>query len=154
MTILKFILINSPIYIRSIYKFILTNKTNNSNESRIRKANVNFIRNLNATVQYLALGGGWPWTLQSRPISKFTLRISKESLVSPAKAGALLPTGSKQHRNSITWIQWLGTERHEERFSRDEEQLVRRKAISSTKERTNYRIKIIIELSYLNVGTG
>lgn len=47
------------------------------------------------------MGGGWPWALHGRLISAFAFRANREIFASPAKAGALLPTGSKEYRLAI-----------------------------------------------------
>lgn len=45
---------------------------------------------------YLYTGVGCPWALQGRLTSVFARRPNRESFGSPAKAGALLPTGSNK----------------------------------------------------------
>jgi len=49
-------------------------------------------------MSYLDTGGGWPWALHGRLTSAFAFRANKDIFASPAKAGALLPTGSKEYR--------------------------------------------------------
>lgn len=53
-------------------------------------------------MSYLDTGGGWPWALHGRLTSAFAFRANKDIFASPAKAGALLPTGSKEYRLAIT----------------------------------------------------
>lgn len=53
-------------------------------------------------MSYLDTGGGWPWALHGRLISAFAFRANRDIFASPAKAGALLPTGSKEYRLAIT----------------------------------------------------
>ena len=53
-------------------------------------------------MSYLDTGGGWPWALHGRLTSAFVFRANKDIFASPAKAGALLPTGSKEYRLAIT----------------------------------------------------
>lgn len=51
---------------------------------------------------YLDTGAGWPWALHGRLTSALAFRANRDIFASPAKAGALLPTGSKGHRLAIT----------------------------------------------------
>lgn len=53
-------------------------------------------------MSYLDTGGGWPWALHGRLISAFAFRANRDIFASPAKAGALLPTGSEEYRLAIT----------------------------------------------------
>ena len=45
--------------------------------------------------KYLITGTGWACALHGRAISALVFRIKRFMVASPAKAGALLPTGSK-----------------------------------------------------------
>lgn len=53
-------------------------------------------------MSYLVTGGGWPCALHGRLTSVFAFRANRDIFASPAKAGALLPTGSKEYRLAIT----------------------------------------------------
>lgn len=53
-------------------------------------------------MSYLVTGGGWPCALHGRLTSAFAFRANRDIFASPAKAGALLPTGSKEYRLAIT----------------------------------------------------